>query len=280
MAALNYPGPFCEQLGILTDALTVSTDISALPIIETEEFNKGVVLELNEFRRDNNIPWEQFYSWIKQLCCDIVPSLHSIQVKINRLESKLKEFKRNKLHSALSELKSEPFFELHNLCDEQHPKIGTKANAKAATVNSFHKLATELASTKESLDLEQAKTDQLAEKLSKLSVRNVNKRLRRRDDQIVCLKEQVKEKIKIESNLENAEKVSKRLQVNLCNARKRCKAIVDECQALSAHTQYLDKKVLGLREALDDVGSERDSLIQRVEELESHTFETKEHKRK
>ena len=115
--------------------------------------------------------------------------------------------------------------------------------------------------------------------MSKLSVRNVNKRLRCRDDQIVCLKEQVEE-IKIKSNLENAEKISKRLQVNLCNARKCCKAIVDECQALSAHTQYLDKKVLGLREALDDVGSERDSLIQRIEELESHTFETKEHKRK
>ena len=155
MAAHDYPGPFCEQLGILSDALTVSTDISALPIIETEEFNKGVVLELNEFRRNNNIPWEQFYSWIKQLCCDIVPSSHSIQVKINRFESKLKEFKRNKLHGALSELKSEP--ELHNLCDEQRPKVVTKANAKAATVNSFdvevlnmanHKLAAELASTK------------------------------------------------------------------------------------------------------------------------------------
>ena len=72
-----------------------------------------------------------------------------------------------------------------------------------------HKLAAELTSTSESLDLEQAKTDQLSEKLSKLSIRNVNKRLRRRDNQIICLKEQVKEKVKIESNLENAEKVSK-----------------------------------------------------------------------
>ena len=81
---------------------------------------------------------------------------------------------------------------VHN---EQCPKVG---KTKAATVNSFdmevlsmvnHKLAAELTSTKESLDLEQAKTDQLSEKLSKLSIRNVNKRLRRRDNQIVCLKE-------------------------------------------------------------------------------------------
>ena len=28
MAALNYPGPFCEQVGILTDTPTASTDIS------------------------------------------------------------------------------------------------------------------------------------------------------------------------------------------------------------------------------------------------------------
>ena len=51
MAALNYPGPFCERLGILTDSLTVSTDMSTLPTIESEEFNKGVVLELNDFRK-------------------------------------------------------------------------------------------------------------------------------------------------------------------------------------------------------------------------------------
>ena len=49
--------------------------------------------------------------------------------------------------------------------------------------------------------------------------------------------------------------------------------------ALSTHAQIIiDEKVLGLREALNDVRSERDFLIQRVEQLESHTFETKEHK--
>ena len=79
MAALSYPGPFCEQVGILTNALTASADTSTLPTIEAEEFNKGIVLELNEFRKNNNIPWEQFYLFL-QLCCDIVPSLHSIQV--------------------------------------------------------------------------------------------------------------------------------------------------------------------------------------------------------
>ena len=66
----------------------------------------------------------------------------------------------------------------------------------------------------------------------------------------------------------------------MCYAKKRCKAITDECQALSTHSQIIDEKVIGLREALDDVRSERDFLIQRVEELESHTLETKDHKMK
>ena len=46
MAALNYPGPFCEQVGILADALTASTDISTLPTIEVKEFNKRVFEKL------------------------------------------------------------------------------------------------------------------------------------------------------------------------------------------------------------------------------------------
>ena len=49
---------------------------------------------------------------------------------------------------------------------------------------------------------------------------------------------------------------------------------------MSAHTQYLNAKVAGLQGALEDVENERDCLLQRVEELESHTFQTKEHKKK
>ena len=287
MAALNYPGPFCGQIGILTDALI--SDVGTLPLLKGNELKKGVALELNEFRRSNNIPWERFYSWLKQLCtpADSLPPLHTIQVKINHLESKLKELKRNKRHNALSELNSEPFFESrHNgdMKNEQCPRI--VAETKPATVSSFdvkvlnldnHKLAVELAATKEALDSEQANTDKLADKLS---VRDVNKKLQCRDDQIVSLNEQVKEENKIEDHLQNTEKVSKRLQASLYNTRKYCKAVDNECKVLSAHAQCLHAKIAGLQHELNDVGNERDCLLQRVEELESHMFETKEHKKK
>ena len=91
MAALNYPGPFCRQIGILTDALI--SNVSTLPVLKGDELNKGVVLELNEFRRSSNISWEQFYSWLCALA-DNIPPLHTVQVKINRLESKLKELEK------------------------------------------------------------------------------------------------------------------------------------------------------------------------------------------
>ena len=190
MAALDYPGPFCKQIGILTDALL--SDVNALPVVETKNFNKGAALELSEFRRNNDILWEDFHSWIEHLCAqaDNSPTLHTIQVKITRLESKLKELKRNKRQDILTKLKSEPFFESIRGKVESTNVV---AVPKPAAVPSFdvevlslanQKLAAELASTKQSFDLQQTATDKLAEKLSKLSVRNVNKKLRRRDDQI------------------------------------------------------------------------------------------------
>ena len=124
------------------------------------------------------------------------------------------------------------------------------------------------------------KTDELTAKFSKLSVRNINKKLRRRDDTITKLKEQIKEKDEIEAQLNRANQVLKRHQVNLSNARKRILTVVEECKCLSAHTKQLNEKSLELQSTLDFVGNECDCLRQRVEELESQTFATKEHRQK
>ena len=269
MAALDYPGPFCKQIGILTDSLL--SDVNALPVVETKNFSKGTVLELSEFRRNNDIPWEDFHSWIEHLCAqaDNSPTLHTIHVKITRLESKLKELKRNKRQDLLSKLKSEPFFESIRGKVESTNVVAVPKPAASPSFDvevlilANQKLAAELTSTKQSFDLQQTATDKLTEKLSKLSVRNVNKKLRRRDDQIVSLKEQVKEKNKFEGRVQDAEKASKRLQVNLYNARKRCKEIDEECQELSVRSRYLNERVAGLQAALDDIGNERDCLLQK-----------------
>ena len=60
-------------------------------------------------------------------------------------------------------------------------------------LSSFNKsLVSELSSVQNSSEIQEAKTDELAPKLSKLSVRNTNKELKRRYEKIVELKEKVK----------------------------------------------------------------------------------------
>ena len=65
-------------------------------------------------------------------------------------------------------------------------------------------LAAELATVKDALEVEEGKTDELSAKLSKLSIWNMNKKLRRKDNQIVNLKEQVKMD-KLEDRVKKAE---------------------------------------------------------------------------
>ena len=73
--------------------------------------------------------------------------------------------------------------------------------------------------------------------------------------------------------------MSKRHQVNLSNTRKRIMNVVGECKSLSEYAKQLNKKAMELQ-STDFVGNERDCLLQRVEELESQTFGTKEHRQK
>ena len=87
---------------------------------------------------------------------------------------------------------------------------------------------------------------------------NINRKLRRRDDTITKLKEQIKVKSEIEAQLNRAKQVSKRHQVNLFNAQKQILTVVEECKSLSAHTKHLNEKALELQSALDFVGNERD----------------------
>ena len=95
MAALDYPGPYCLESGILTDALL--TNVHSLPVLEREVVNKGIVLELNAFRMHNNIAWDVFDSWLKHLCPTAsISSLSAMKVKIGCIEKVVKELKRNK----------------------------------------------------------------------------------------------------------------------------------------------------------------------------------------
>ena len=81
-------------------------------VLREDEFCKGATLELYEFRSKNDIPWEQFHCWIKQLCPTAnLPFLPTLKVMITRLDSK---FKENKQHDKLHKMGSESFFGKYN----------------------------------------------------------------------------------------------------------------------------------------------------------------------
>ena len=63
----------------------------------------------------------------------------AVKVCINRIETKLKELRRNKQHDKLHELSSESFFEKHqDVQHEQHPtESQTVEKGKAITCTSF-----------------------------------------------------------------------------------------------------------------------------------------------
>ena len=66
----NFPGPFCEAAGITVKSLLKGH--SSLPRVGKEKLIKGIIVELNDFRKEK-LSWDTFYQWIMEIvispCC-------------------------------------------------------------------------------------------------------------------------------------------------------------------------------------------------------------------
>jgi hypothetical protein len=113
MATFAYPGPHCKEVGILCDTL-LSSDKLKLKKLTKGALTKGVLSELNDFRKENDISWDICYQWIVQLKGEDDINLASLKVSLSRLDKKRAELKRNKEHSKLEELMSKQHFFHHN----------------------------------------------------------------------------------------------------------------------------------------------------------------------
>ena len=235
MAQSECIGEFCIQAGISAD------DIIGCNGKLTQPLSKGVIYELNCFRRYNDYSWFDFYTWIEKLhgsdCC--LPSLGSIKVSI---EKKRSELPHNKQSDQIECLFREPFISSVMKVDarEQIPFVHSSEPA-LQQVNAD--LVHELMSTEEALANEQSKNDDLVENLSKLSVCNTNKKIRRRDQkindfksQIVSLqkenKSQVEQLTKLEKRLEHSKQVSERNRVASCHSSQKATEIAIEKEEL------------------------------------------------
>ena len=114
MATFVYPGPPCEQVGILCDTLLSSRKVK-LKKLNKGALTKVVLSGLNDFRKENDISWDIFHQWIVHLKGEDDIKLASLKVSLSRLDKKRAALKRNKEHSKLEELISKQHFLHHNV---------------------------------------------------------------------------------------------------------------------------------------------------------------------
>ena len=299
MAGSDLIGEYCMQAGITADDIT---DGSLRKL--TQPLSKGVMYELNCFRRDNGYSWNEFYTWIKQLCGDkCMPSLGAVKVSVGRLEKKRSELSRNKQPDLIGSLFQEPIFPSTNKVDaSEHQQLSTVHSNEPVLEQVNIELTRKLRSAEEALTTERSKNESLTEKLSKLSIRNTNKKLKRRDKQISDYKSeivslqasseaQVEQLAKLERRLEHSQRVSERNRVASCRSSKKAMDISGEREELLCRMkdmeehfmQYIERletRISDLSESLDEAKCERDDLADRLHQLEIHRLSTKEHQQK
>ena len=181
-----FPGPRCKNVNITIEGLTDGD----VPKLSHDDFTKGILCELNQHRKANDISWEEFYDWIIALTEETVPKLVTLKVTLSRLDKTCAKYKRNKQQDKLELLMDESMFS----CKEQKTDLSSKVTnaiipySCSYEVETLKKvnvdLASELQESEAALIDQKLKVDELSSKLSKLNIRNANKKLKRRDNKI------------------------------------------------------------------------------------------------
>ena len=273
--ASEYPGEHCKQVGLTVACLMNDT------VPQVTNLTKGIIYELSLLRKAHDIPWSNFYEWAKALCGgSIAFSFGAFKVAVGRLERKKAELSRNKKHIELQDLF------LQSFCVQDRTQTSSEADEEM-----------EVSETERALEREKARTAELTAKLSNLSVRNVNKRLKRRDLKITQSQSRVKE---LEGEVETQAKSISRLEHQLKTTqsskdslRQKLYHSVEKFEGTSRENEDLNSKLESLEihfssevdalhkkletlcEEIDVARKERDVLAERLDEIESGTLCTK-----
>ena len=125
------------------------------------------------------------------------------------------------------------------------------------------------------MEIEESKAGDLATKLSKLNVHNTYKKLKWRDEKIIELKEQVKDKQKLEHSLYTTGFRS--YQCRLINGKNKYDSISQKCDSLQMFIKDLHEELELTRSSLCDSEDKYECMLERLQEIESKSFETKGH---
>ena len=230
--ATYFPGMHCKNAGISIEGLMDGTVLK----LSCKDFTKGILCELNQYRKANNVPWQEFYCWMQMLTDETVPNLATLKVTLTRLEKTCVKLRKEKQRSKLEKLLNQtaPITSKELSADDASrysaaDQVPTCSYETEALKKAYKELTGELHETEAALSNEKLKVEELSTKLSKLSIRNINKKIKRRDDKLkdsqCCiddLKKQVAAKsaavIKIEKRLHSAHlgKECYRSKLNRC----------------------------------------------------------------
>jgi len=260
----KYAGEHCKKVGLSIEQFySASTRVRVTKISNTK---KGLIYEQSLMRKSRGTPWKDFYELVRAVCDDsFTVGLDSFKVMVGRLEKRRNLLLRNKQKSEVDVLFDEPFCGVHR----------------------------EPVAEDDALSKERVKTEELTVKLQHLSVRNVNKRINRRDLKIAESQAQVNEmererksQDKTISKLHTAQSSVHCLRQRLYRSKDKFEATASE--TLDLQTQLLDmeeefcSKVAALEEKMDLLVTEvevarheRDILSERLDDLQSNTIRTK-----
>jgi len=297
-------GPFCDEESI-TEASIIN---KCLPKLSSGPKN-GVVFELNEYRKTHGISWDDFYDWISQLCGDNANlcTLQTFKVYIGRLQKKVSKFKRNKQHKKMQSLMDELFCHKKK---EPVPLVSSPVQKYDENTSNMHeieilqdvnkKLAAELHTVESALETQNKETEKLCEKFSHLNVRNVNKRIKRRDEKIKNCQSQIKALVqevdkkseiieKFESNCHLLHQKKEQCRVKSYRLSKKAEIaevdlnkIQSKFEQLEAECGFkikvLENEIIQLHAILDEKESANEQLHERLNEIDMKLLKTKEHK--
>ena len=107
--SVSSPGPLCEELGLYGEMLLLDS-IELIDHVDQEKITKGVIFELNQFRKIHNVSWNTFDTWMKSICPgSSLPQLPALKSYIGRIETKIKQLKRNHHDEEIKSVMKEPF---------------------------------------------------------------------------------------------------------------------------------------------------------------------------
>lgn len=98
-----FPGLRCKNANISIEKL-VNGDVCKL---SQHDFSKGILYELSQYRKANDVSWDEFYGWILKLTEEAVPKLETLKVALSRLDKSCAKLKRNKQPDKLEALMDE-----------------------------------------------------------------------------------------------------------------------------------------------------------------------------